>query len=132
MDNWCYNCGNPISNDSEFCSDKCKLELEKEREQERIEAEKELAKDNAILDELKSILSTEDYDELISMLEDSENNNFTITNIPIATIYNEKVFNNKYKEYVNQHADGESGDCWYGNVSIELPNKKYFNYDYRC
>jgi len=60
MNDWCYNCGNPINNNGEFCSDKCKLELEKEREQERIEAEKELAKDNAILDRGYIVIQAED------------------------------------------------------------------------
>lgn len=132
-ENWCYNCGNIIKiENSNYCSEKCKLEIHYQMEQIKLEEEQQIAKDKSVLDEVKTILSSDDYDEFLGILEYSENYNFTITDIPIATHNEGKIFNKKYKQYCNQHSYGDSGDSWYGYISIELPTKKYVNFQYRC
>ena len=121
--------------DDFFNSDLSKEEAEELDKicKEEAEAENREFRQNAVvLEKVKSMVSSEMFEDIKASLEDSENTfSFIITNKPKGEHQQEAEYPAIGGIWVDQTTNGGySGDDYAGTVSIKLKKNKYFEYSY--
>lgn len=92
------------------------------------EKNEEYAKDQAVLEKVRELVSDDVFENIEYELTESENpSNYRIVDEPVGDFQDTTPL----KVWVDQNTGGGySGDSWYGTVCVELPNGKYLMWDY--
>ena len=92
------------------------------------EENKVYAKDQAVLEEVKKLVSSDIFKDIEYELAESENpSNYRIVDEPVG----EHQDSTPFDVWVDQNTGGGySGDSWYGTVCVDLSNGKYLMWDY--
>lgn len=101
---------------------RAEAEIQKERDEE-------YARDQKVWEEVKKIVTPAFFKLIEEEIQESEGGwDFKIVDEPEG-VYQDSV--DGIKVWVNQTENGGySGDSFSGTVSVELPNKKYLQWDY--
>ena len=102
---------------------------ERELMEEYMKEEADRAQQEAkVLAEVKGMVSEGYWMDIEEEIRESDRTaGFIITDKPCTDDVEQSDL---FKIYISQHAVGESGDSWEGDISIELPNGKYLTFGY--